>query len=531
MSSGSHVSYCSSLPDDVLCAIFAASAELDPPYRVQNERNTVVHLGWVTLTHVDRRWRAILLTLSPLWADIICEFPKAACEMIARARDVPLTFNIAYNVLHEDNEEYLVQFALSKISQIRRLQVGSSRNDVDARYQDALTEALTNQPLPLLEELELYFESYVTGSPTGCLDPYLLLCAPALRSFTHSTLFSFACPMLTSLDTTVDGVDIESSPRYLIDMLRAFPLLQTMRLCLRCSDSGETPPDDSPWVACIGQPVVLDNLRSARISSRQQRLDVLGLWACIRAPGNTNVWLRGYDLASAACPTLHALDRQLQDPALDTLLIRCPGDEVKVRSRSSRRTVALGTGRLERNHSQTPAIVSSIIPSLSAIRHLNLLNVTNDGYYDNDEMRCALEPLTSVDTVSVHGEWGVQGILRMMDAPEPIFCKLDTLVLHMRIKDEYDVYDEHDWHTVCWEALTEVLDNRKRAGVPVRELCITGGWISEEVREGYEDVEAPHFARARAAAEVVRDERVVKPYHYECDCGDTDLEYETGDDD
>ena len=93
------------MPDDVLCAIFEAYARLDPPSRRSVDGRVVCRLGWIALGHVDRRWRSTLLGLSPLWADIVCVFPKAAHEIIARARDVPLTFEIPFvsdNALRKD---------------------------------------------------------------------------------------------------------------------------------------------------------------------------------------------------------------------------------------------------------------------------------------------------------------------------------------------------------------------------------------------------------------------------------------------
>ena len=74
--------------------------------------------------------------------------------------------------------------------------------------------------------------------------------------------------------------------------------------------------------------------------------------------------------------------------------------------------------------------------------------------------------------------------------------------------------------------------NRKRAGVPVRELRITGGWISETARQLCLNFEEPYLAKARRqlAVEVIRDERTVKYYVEGCDCGDTDLEREPDDD-
>lgn len=144
-------------------------------------------------------------------------------------------------------------------------------------------------------------------------------------------------------------------------------------------------------------------------------------------------------------------------------------------------------------------------------------------------MRRALEPLASVNVVSVHSTTGVGGIIRMLDAPDdgsaPLFPKLESLTVHMRMKCE-----DEDWHIDCWEAIVKVLDHRKRAGVPVRELRITGGWMSNSVSDHFGRVEAEYFIKVReAAVKVVRDERIVKRYEMTCECCDTDLEFESDD--
>ncbi|KZV65069.1 hypothetical protein PENSPDRAFT_656088 [Peniophora sp. CONT] len=144
-------------------------------------------------------------------------------------------------------------------------------------------------------------------------------------------------------------------------------------------------------------------------------------------------------------------------------------------------------------------------------------------------MQRALEPLSSVEVVSVHGDFGISGILCMMNAfengPKPLFPKLNTLVVHMRMKP----YEFEDWHADCWQAIAELLDHRKRADVPVRELRITGGWRSEKLRQDWFGAEGPHLAKVHSAVEVVRDERMVKYYEEGCDCCDTDLEGESDD--
>ena len=107
-----------------------------------------------------------------------------------------------------------------------------------------------------------------------------------------------------------------------------------------------------------------------------------------------------------------------------------------------------------------------------------------------------------------------------------MFPKLDTLVLHMRMRTGAF---EH-WHADGWRAAIEVLEHRKRARVPVRELRITGGWYSDTLRaQILLEVEDSFLSEVRSLVDKLRDERIVKQYckvREGCDCEDTDLESE-----
>ncbi|VDB96633.1 unnamed protein product [Peniophora sp. CBMAI 1063] len=552
-------SKCGRLPDDVLCAIFNVCASLDPPYREEtdNEGEVRYSLGWISIGHACRRWRTILLSLSPLWASIICTFPNAAPEIVSRARDAPLSFTNPY-MRGGFVQDSLVQLALSHISRVRRLRLGANSR-VDAKYRYAINEALTSRPLPLLEEFDVHVyhrpgrsADVYNRSSTGQFDPALRLEAPSLRSFTHCDLFTFTCPMLTSLSTTLWGIDAESYTRHLMDMLRGFPLLRTLSIGLRYGDV-RTPGADrgrggilttniplsiSPWTTCMRQPVTLDHLRDAHVSGTP-RADVFGFWSCLRTPADTNIELVGLDLAEVIEPACHVLEHQLHDAALDTLVVRCPGEltvgVVLRRSRERRRTagrheIGLHTGVCRTEYKEMPGIMRTLVSALRAdcIRHLNLLSLENDGYYDDEEMRRALEPLTAVSVVSIHASKGVGGILRMLrpreDGGAVPFARLDTLVVHMRkIPGEYET-----WHTECWSALTSVLHQRHRVHVPVREVRITGGWSTESMRSDLAGVESPYLDDVRDVVTVVRDKRIIKGIAEEgCMYYYTDLEVET----
>ncbi|KAI0044497.1 hypothetical protein FA95DRAFT_1496973, partial [Auriscalpium vulgare] len=82
----------SRLPPEIMSRVFTILVSIDPPTRTV--RPVKIRLGWLSITHVCKRWRDIALHLPTLWADITFPFifdERWAAAFSSRARDMPLT--------------------------------------------------------------------------------------------------------------------------------------------------------------------------------------------------------------------------------------------------------------------------------------------------------------------------------------------------------------------------------------------------------------------------------------------------------
>ncbi|KAI0045414.1 hypothetical protein FA95DRAFT_1479083, partial [Auriscalpium vulgare] len=81
----------SRLPLEIFSHILATLSNIHPPsYR--GDPSEPPTLGWITTTHVCRRWRHIALDQATLWTDV--EFTLGtewAQRMIARSQSLPIT--------------------------------------------------------------------------------------------------------------------------------------------------------------------------------------------------------------------------------------------------------------------------------------------------------------------------------------------------------------------------------------------------------------------------------------------------------
>lgn len=99
------------LPADIICEFFEYAAAIDPPRATTlpprltrhqereghyNDFNENFTLGWIYLTHVCRRWRAIGMSMASLWAHVTCFSgkPEVAAELLCRARECPITIDL-----------------------------------------------------------------------------------------------------------------------------------------------------------------------------------------------------------------------------------------------------------------------------------------------------------------------------------------------------------------------------------------------------------------------------------------------------
>ncbi|KZV61851.1 hypothetical protein PENSPDRAFT_693025 [Peniophora sp. CONT] len=95
------------VPDDVLYSIFAFVAQIEPIRGIHDLSQQIPLLdnpsyseclGWMRLSAVCRRWRVVLVTSAPLWADAVFYLPPEAASLaLTRSGNAPLDMHIPYS--------------------------------------------------------------------------------------------------------------------------------------------------------------------------------------------------------------------------------------------------------------------------------------------------------------------------------------------------------------------------------------------------------------------------------------------------
>ncbi|KAI0046165.1 hypothetical protein FA95DRAFT_1607093 [Auriscalpium vulgare] len=94
------------LPPEILTLVFSILSSIARPHRTQSTPTKFTYnLGWLTVTHVCRRWRNVSLRDPVLWASDVA-LPSAlghvwTAAYLSRAQDVPLTVTYCYDCIPE----------------------------------------------------------------------------------------------------------------------------------------------------------------------------------------------------------------------------------------------------------------------------------------------------------------------------------------------------------------------------------------------------------------------------------------------
>ncbi|KZV67682.1 hypothetical protein PENSPDRAFT_45661 [Peniophora sp. CONT] len=244
------VSPISRLPPEILVSLFRLVADANPPhYKLGDRDNAHTTLGWICLSHVNRRWRHICLKTPDLWARHIGVFPNfsAGEEFIARTGK-----SVLVDVcVKRGNDLRLVTFfdalVIEKLlTRIATLTWCTPSLSSIQRFR----RTLQSMPLPSLSELDLEYETTRASRCIQRLDGYPAD-LPNLASATfNKCLFLFHAPALAKLEL----VAIDVTCAELFDIFQWLPLLK--RLCMTsCSLYGG-------FSACaIASLPLLENLR------------------------------------------------------------------------------------------------------------------------------------------------------------------------------------------------------------------------------------------------------------------------------
>ncbi|KAF8216558.1 hypothetical protein K438DRAFT_396581 [Mycena galopus ATCC 62051] len=115
-----------SLPPELLCHIFlfCATASWIPLLGTSG-------LGWLTITHVSRRWREVAAACPELWGHIILR-RKLVPIMLVRAKDVPLLIRVDL----DNNKHLKPQHIRENIARVGLLDVRGSQGALDTFFID-----------------------------------------------------------------------------------------------------------------------------------------------------------------------------------------------------------------------------------------------------------------------------------------------------------------------------------------------------------------------------------------------------------
>ena len=158
-----------SLPAEILSRIFALHALHQPPGEVLWETDdseeppslSQLELGWITVTHVCRRWRNVALANPSLWARIAFSLgDRWVDEMLARAGPAP----VIYERLYDKGVKISAQKELSTLAMhLHRIQRLIIYDEKDVKLLPSILHGILSSSCPRLNHLEL------VGAPASFL--------------------------------------------------------------------------------------------------------------------------------------------------------------------------------------------------------------------------------------------------------------------------------------------------------------------------------------------------------------------------
>ncbi|KAI0052224.1 hypothetical protein FA95DRAFT_70605 [Auriscalpium vulgare] len=224
----------SRLPSKVLALVFRALGEEAGAAHVHMDgQNT--SLGWVSVTHVCRRWRAVAMENHELWTHITFSMGERwAHELVSRWRSAPMILNtISSGISHSDIllEGYRPTLIIENLSRVKYLALHSNLS----LGHDAVLEAL-NMSCPALETLIITPGPGVKARPLALPIPFLGGTWPNLLHLdivTPLVSFPWESSIFNKLiSLTLDVVARRGAPSVadLLDILATTEKLEELRL-------------------------------------------------------------------------------------------------------------------------------------------------------------------------------------------------------------------------------------------------------------------------------------------------------------
>lgn len=238
---------------------------IDPPRPRANEiigpREIRFRLGWIYLTHVNQRWRRLLLAMPQLWAKVFSVMPESALEeTLSRAGDAPWHVNLDNNP-HSQRYKRLMALAQSHLERVRVL---CNPNMFEWSI------ALHDKHLPELIKLD------VTQQYTESHD--IIIRSPSLEDCTLRYLpAQLIAPNLRRL-VMRGNPGIPSSTTQFLDTLSTLPYLEELELSLLAKEP-------LVWGDYQVSPVTLRRLRRVVLFGTRNS-DMIGFWHRLDLPEN-----------------------------------------------------------------------------------------------------------------------------------------------------------------------------------------------------------------------------------------------------
>ena len=214
-------------------------------------------IGWIVLTHICARWRAVGLDLSRLWGDIIFVFPKARDTVLSRSRDAPLSFDFDTLVLAEPylspikDSHSLFDLTLSQVQRASVITIPQT-----LRWDASL---LRNRQLPHLQVLHVHTAPIAEPSDGASRLISSGLLASRLKQAVFKTAYiPFVAPALQYLE--LDRLTIKINQSTLLDILVSSSRLEELVLSQAVASASERTEPLSPW-----NPIQLPQLTVIRL--------------------------------------------------------------------------------------------------------------------------------------------------------------------------------------------------------------------------------------------------------------------------
>jgi hypothetical protein len=272
------------IPDELLLEIFDSYRQATESYDHQWRK---MHM-WINLTHVCRKWRAVVFT-SASRLDLGITVGPEKPDQIKTILSGPLPIIIDYRCMYRDvtnSALWRMRAALRHHDRVRVISYEGTGADFD-KFIDA-----TNSPFPLLESLFLRFRyGYESKLPDTFLrgpdlsDLHLRRLGLKHVSFASISGFLLSATALTDLTLLIDTAFIPSSEPSLLACLQNMPSLCHLDLTISFKSPSQpsTPEDIVPLSKLIG----------FRYSGHSAFLDTL--MAGLSAPSLHYVSIRFFD--------------------------------------------------------------------------------------------------------------------------------------------------------------------------------------------------------------------------------------------